>query len=228
MLKFNQYIIESNKGFQYEIDIYNDMKSQNLTPPTFSPAGGGHGPDGMFMFRGIPYNFEIKLDQAADYGQIELRHKNGYWDFGGRNEEGKELLRGLGVLEFVEKTWGKAGVPRKESVPSKEFDQEDMKYDYKNFKDGFMEVPLSIFFDHYARKNTYYIQVGKYGFYHMKEDIAKLGTPQFRPKLKLRIRIKRRSSKKLNMYGFLTALKIDKKSPKSKFDLDKDMEFLKR
>lgn len=228
MQSFKSYITESNKGFQYELDLYEILKSQNLTPPNFSPAGGGHGPDGMFMFRGRPYNFEIKLDQAADYGQVELRYKNGSWDFGGKNEEAKELYRSLGVLDFVQKNWSDGGAPRKETVPTKDFTEEDMKYDYKHFKDAFMTIPISAMFDHYAKKGTYYIQVGKSGFYHMKKDIAKLGTSQFNATLKLRIRIKRRTSRKLNGYGFLTALKIDKRAKPSKFDLDKNLEFLKK
>ena len=103
-----------------------------------------------------------------------------------------------------------------------------MSYDYANFKDAFMSIPSNALSDHYAKKGTYYIQVGKSGFYHLKKDVAKLGTPKFDATLKLRIRIKRRTSRELNGYGFLTALKIDKKSSKSKFDLDTDLEFLRK
>ena len=229
MLKFKEYFIESNnKGFQYEVEIYNILKSNNLTPPTFKPAGGGHGPDGMFMFHGQPYNFEIKLDQKADYGQVQLNYKNGSWDFGGSNEEAKELYNSLGVLDFVRKQWGKSGQPRKGSVSSRDFTQDDVSHDYSNFKNAYMTVPASLLASHYGKKGTYYIQVGGVGFYHLKKDEAKLGTPQFDATLKLRIRIKRTGSSRLNQYGFLTALKIDKKASKSKFDMDKDLEFLKK
>ena len=225
---FKRYLTESNKGFQYELDLYDILKAENLTPSNFSPAGGGHGPDGMFMFRGKPYNFEIKLDQAADYGQVELRYKNGSWDFGGKNEEAKQLYRSLGVLDFVNKNWGSHGAPRKETVSSKDFTQDDVKDDYGKFKDAFMTIPASALASHYAKKGTYYIQVGKAGFFHLEKDIAGLGTPKFDATLKLRIRIKRRTSKKLNGYGFLTALKIDKRAKKSKFDLEKNLDFLKK
>jgi hypothetical protein len=228
-LSFNQYIInEANKGFQYELDLHKILKGANLSPSNFRPAGGGHGPDGMFMFRGKPYNYEIKLDQAADYGQVELRYKNGSWDFGGKNEEAKELYKSVGVLDFVQKTWAKGGAPRKETIPTKEFTDDDMKYDYENFKSAFMSIPSNVLSAHYAKKGTYYIQVGKTGFYHLGKDVAKIGTPKFNATLKLRIRIKRRTSRKLNGYGFLTALKIDTKASKSKFDLDKDLEFLRK
>ena len=228
MKTFKAYLEEANKGFQYELDLHKILKGQNISPPNFSPAGGGHGPDGMFMYRGKPYNYEIKLDQAADYGQVELRYKNGSWDFGGKNEEAKELYRTLGVLDFVNKNWGSSGAPRKETISTKEFSQDDVDYDYSNFKDAFMSIPASALASHYAKKGTYYIQVGKAGFYHLEKDIAGIGTQKFDATLKLRIRIKRRTSKKLNGYGFLTALKIDKKAKKSKHDLDKDLEFLKK
>jgi hypothetical protein len=226
--RIQDLLSEANRGFQYELDIYEILKGQNLTPPNFKPAGGGHGPDGMFMYHGTPYNFEIKLDQAADYGQVELRYKNGSWDFGGKNEEAKALYNSVGVLDFVRKNWDKSGAPRRETISTKDFTEDDMRYDYANFKDAFMFIPSNALSDHYAKKGTYYIQVGKAGFYHLKKDVAKLGTPKFDATLKLRIRIKRRTSRKLNGYGFLTALKIDKKASKSKFDLDTDLEFLRK
>lgn len=228
MKRFKSFLAEANKGFQYELDLYQMLKDANLSPTNFSPAGGGHGPDGMFMFRGRPYNYEIKLDQAADYGQVELRYKNGSWDFGGKNEEAKALYTSLGILDFVRKNWGDHGAPRKETVSSKDFTEDDVRNDYSKFKDAFINIPASALASHYAKKGTYYIQVGKSGFYHLEKDIANLGTPKFDATLKLRIRIKRRTSKKLNGYGFLTALKIDKKAKKSKFDLEKDLDFLRK
>jgi len=226
--KIQSLLNEANRGFQYELDLYEILKGQNLTPPNFYPAGGGHGPDGMFMFHGMPYNFEIKLDQLADYGQVELRYKNGSWIFGGKNEEAKELYTGLGVLNFVVENWGSLGAPRKETVSTKDFTQEDVDYDYKNFVNYFMPIPTKSLYSHYAKKGTHYIQVGKAGFYHLDKDVAKIGTSQFSASLKLRIRIKRRTSSKLNGYGFLTALKIDKRATKSKFDMDKNLDFLRK
>ena len=227
-LKILKMELVENKGFAYELELYKLLNGQNISPPNFTPAGGGHGPDGMFMFRGKSYNYEIKLDQVADYGQVELRYKNGSWGFGGKNEEAKELYTSLGVLDFVSNHWSKGGAPRKETISSNNFTQDDVSYDYANFRDGFMPITSSALSSHYSKKGTYYIQIGKAGFYHLEKDIAGLGTPKFNGTLKLRIRIKRRTSKKLNGYGFLTALKIDKKASKSKFDLDKGTEFLKK
>jgi len=220
-------ILEENRGFDYEVALYNKLNKQGLVPSGFKPAGGGHSADGMFLYKQKPYNFEIKLDQAADYGQVELRNRDGNWVFGGTNEEAKELYTELGILDFVKSKWGKGGQPRKETVPTAEFTEDDMAYDYENFKDAYTSVPISALFDHYAKKNTYYIQVGKAGLYHMKKDIAGLGTPAFDAVLKLRIRIKRRTSKRLNGYGFLTALKIEKRATPSPLNLDGDISFLK-
>jgi len=229
MKNFKAHLAEAkmNKGFKYEWELYDKLVAADLSPAGFSPAGGGHGPDGMFLYKGKKYNYEIKLDQAADYGQVELRYKNGSWDFGGKNQEAKDLYNTLGVLDFVRKSWGNQGAPRKETIATKLFTRDDVSHDYANFKDAFMAIPASVLAAHYAKKGTYYIQVGKSGFYHMDKDIAGIGTKKFDATLKLRLRIKRRSSKKLNMYGFLTALKIDKKAAKSDMDLDKNLSFLR-
>jgi len=226
----SQYLTEAakiNKGFKYEWDLYDVLVAADLSPAGFSPAGGGHGPDGMFLYKGKKFNYEIKLDQAADYGQVELRYKNGSWDFGGKNQEAKDLYNNLGVMDFVRKSWGAHGAPRKETVGTKDFSPDDVKHDYKHFTDAYMKIPSSVLAAHYAKKGTYYIQVGKSGFYHMDKDIANIGTQKFDATLKLRIRIKRRGSQPINKYGFLTALKIDKKAGKSKFDMDKNLDFLR-
>jgi hypothetical protein len=228
-MRLENYLTEAGEGgFAYERRIYSELSIDDLIPDGFSPAGSGHGPDGMFLFKDAAFNLEIKLDLKADYGQVELRNKHGKWEFGGRNEEAKELYNGLGILDFVEKEWGKHGQPRKETVSTKNFTREDEQWDRAHFKDAFITVPLSAFEKHYLTKNVNYIQIGGYGFYYIGKDVAGIGCPRFAPQLRLRIRRKMRSSKKLNGYGFLTALQIAKKPKKSKFDIDKDTSFLKK
>ena len=227
-MKLNQYLIEAGaQGFAYEKTIYQELSSKELAPAHFRPAGSGHGADGMFIFRGGEWNLEIKLDMKADYGQVELRNKHGKWEFGGRNEEAKELYLGLKILDFVDKKWGKHGQPRKETIPLRNFAPEDAQWDREHFTDAYIPVPLSLFEQHYLSKGVNYIQVGGYGFYYIGKDIANIGCPKFDPVLRLRIRRKQRS-KKLNGYGFLTALQIKKKPSKSPFNIDKSVDFLLR
>ncbi len=228
-MKFREYLTEAGAGgFAYEKTIYDILAKEDLVPPHFKPAGSGHGLDGMFIYRNGEWNLEIKLDLKADYGQVELRNIHGKWEFGGHNEEAKELYSGLKILDFVEKSWGKHGQPRRETIPTKNFTEEDRAYDREHFKDAFVPVPLSFFEKHYLSKGVNYIQIGGYGFYYIGKDIANVGCPRFDPELRLRIRRKQRDSSKLNGYGFLTALQITRKPKKSPFDIDKNVEFLKK
>ena len=228
-MKFQQYLTEAGaEGFAYERRIYKTLADAGLAPNHFKPAGSGHGPDGMFVFRGGEWNLEIKLDLKADYGQVEIRNKHGKWEFGGKNEEAKEIYTGLNILDFVEKSWGKHGQPKKETVPTRLFTAEDALWDRQHFTDAFIPIPLRAFEQHYISKGVNYIQIGGYGMYYIKDDIAQIGCPKFDPVLRLRIRRKARTSKKLNGYGFVTALQIKSKPKKSKYDIDKDVTFLQR
>ena len=227
-------LIESkNKGFAYELEIYQTLKSANLTPPNFSPPRpGGHGPDGMFMFHGTPHSLEIKLDLKADYGQGTLKYSNGYWSLSSTNTDAalemKELLIGIGAEQFVNDKWSMHGVPNKGTVPSRNFTPQHVSDDYKRFKNEFLTVPSNILHDYYGRKGVYYIQIGGYGLYYMQDNPAKLPIPQFNPKMRLRIRVKRGGSKPIYNYRFTTALQITGKPKKSNYDLTKSLELLRK
>ena len=60
------------------------------------------------------------------------------------------------------------------------------------FEPGLDELVIK----NYNDKGNTYIQINKYGLYHLGDDICGLGVPQFRPKKTiLRLRLKRRGSK---------------------------------
>jgi hypothetical protein len=118
----------------------------------------------------------------------------------------REFLTSIKVPELVNKEWGAAGPPRKFTVPLDSFKPSDVAHDYAKFKDRFIDVKASAVADYYASKKTYYIQIGKYGLFYMGKDIAKLGVPEFNPKLRLRIRLKRGGSFPIYNYRFSTAL----------------------
>ena len=232
--RIQDLLIESkNKGFAYELEIYQTLKSANLTSPNFSPPRpGGHGPDGMFMFHGIPYSLEIKLNLKADLPQGALKYSNGYWSLSSTNTDAalemKETLIGIGAEQFVNDKWSKHGAPNKGTVPLKDFTPQHVSDDYKRFKDEFLPVPAKIFHDYYGRKGVYYMQIGGYGLYYMQSNPAKLPIPQFNPKMRLRIRVKRSGSSPIYNYRFSTALQITDKPKKSKHDLTKDLDFLRK
>ena len=232
--RIQDLLIESkNKGFAYELEIYQTLKSANLTSPNFSPPRpGGHGPDGMFMFHGIPYSLEIKLNLKADLPQGALKYSNGYWSLSSTNTDAalemKETLIGIGAEQFVNDKWSKHGAPNKGTVPLRDFTPQHVSDDYKRFKDEFLPVPAKIFHDYYGRKGVYYMQIGGYGLYYMQSNPAKLPIPQFNPKMRLRIRVKRSGSSPIYNYRFSTALQITDKPKKSNHDLTKDLDFLRK
>ena len=221
-------------GFLYETKIHKALKAQNLVPPGFTPAGSdANAPDAMFMYGGKDNKLEIKLDLKADYGQGTLSYdpKTKKWGLGGAKtaaaQEMRELLNAVGILRFVNSKWGSKGAPNKGTIPSKSFTEDMVKSDYVRFKDAFLPISTSALWDYYATKKTYYIQVGGYGLYYMKSNPANLPIPQFNPKLRIRIRVKRGGSKPIDNYRFTTALQVTTKPSKSPYDLDRDVVFLK-
>jgi hypothetical protein len=223
-------------GFLYEAKIQNIFKNNKIAPPGFKPAASDpNAPDAAFVYGKITYKMEVKLDLKVDFGQGSLDYdlKKDKWILGGSNtpaaEHMREFLEGIGVLKLINssKGWGDKGPPRKFTVPLKQFSRQDVDYDYKNFTDKYIIIPnSSAVADYYAKKKTYYIQIGDgYGLYHMEKDPAKLGTTPFKPQLRLRIRLKRGGSFPIYNYRFSTAIQATS-LPRSKVDLD-DKEFVK-
>ena len=62
----------------------------------------------------------------------------------------------------------------------------------------------------------------------MQDNPAKLPIPQFNPKMRLRIRVKRGGSNPIYNYRFTTALQITDKPKKSNHDLTKNLELLRK
>ncbi len=221
-------------GFIYETKIHKALKAKNLVPSGFTPAGSdANAPDAMFLSGGKDNKLEIKLDLKADYGQGSLTYnfKTKQWGLGGAKtasaQEMRDLLNAVGILKFVKQSWGSKGAPNKGQISSKSFTQDMVKSDYARFKDAFLPINTRALWNYYATKKTYYIQVGGYGLYYMKENPANLPIPQFNPNLRIRIRVKRGGSTPMDNYRFTTALQVVTKPQKSSYDLDKDVEFLK-
>ena len=221
-------------GFIYETKIHKALKAEDLVPAGFTPAGSdANAPDAMFLYGGKDNKLEIKLDLKADYGQGSLSYdfKTKKWGLGGAKtasaQEMRDLLNAVGILKFVKQKWGDKGAPNKGQIPSKSFTDDMVKSDYARFKDAFLPINTRALWDYYATKKTYYIQVGGYGLYYMKENPANLPVPQFNPKLRIRIRVKRGGSRPIDNYRFTTALQVVTKPKKSPYDLDNDVVFLK-
>ena len=202
-----------NNGQLYEIQLNAKLVEDGLSPVGFRAAGNGSGPDAAIMYDDKEIKIEIKDRIYADFGQSTLKYnmETLRWELTGRKTAAalsmQEMLRSYGVDEFANKVWGAYGAPRKTSVPRKQFTREDAEYDMVTFQSHFMGIPQEVMHNYYRTKDTYYIQVGGYGFYHLHSDPLNLGTPQFDAKMQTRIRRKSGgNSKGIGNYRYSTAL----------------------
>lgn len=195
--------------------LINDrLKTYGLEDRNFLPAGANRStPDALLAYRGSEYKIEVKLNLRVDFGQGSLAYDTDerVWKLSGlETEEAKSMrsfMSGIGVEEIVNREWGYKGIPKRVEIPLNELTPADVAEDYKRFTNLYVEVPWTSVNDYYSSKGTHYIQVGKYGFYSMNGDPASLGVPEFKPDLKLRVRIKRSKSKPIYSYRFTTALR---------------------
>ena len=202
-----------NKGFLYESKINNLLKKYKIQSSSFIGAGSdANAPDAEMVIKGVKYKVEVKLNLRVDFGQGSLDYdvKSKKWLLGGANTDSaqqmRDFLNSIKVPKIVNEAWGSSGAPRKFTVPLSKFTPADVKHDYAKFTDRFVIVNSDAVTNYYASKQTYYIQVGKYGLFYMGEDVAELGVPEFKPILRLRIRLKRGGSNPIYNYRFTTAL----------------------
>lgn len=221
-----------NKGFVYEEYIFSLLTDQNLVPAGFTPAGADNSaPDCKFLWKGEPYNLEIKLDEKADYGQSGLKYNvtTKKWYLDGKNtiqdRTMRKNLKQLGVEDFVNSNnaWGNSGVPRLFQKKSKKqtITWGDKEYDYANFLDKYIPIDSNTLSSFYNSKKIFYIHIGGYGTYYMGKDPARIS--QFTDMIKfngsLKLRIRKKGSSSSPNYRFSTALLIDKKPTRSAFDI---------
>ena len=219
-----------NKGSIYERELCNKMNTAGVVPEGFTPAASdSNAPDIIFYANGgSTYNLEVKLNLLdPDYGQGSFSYDNG-WKVSGQNAKMQELLDNIGAESVANRIW--PATPNKGTVSNDDITPEMVTQDYQNFKTQYEDVSRDMVFDYYASKNTYYIQIGGYGMYYMKEDPAGLesrGVPQFNGGFKLRYRLKRTTSvenskgAKYN-YRFSTALKARANSKPTNTPVDLD------
>lgn len=198
-----------NRGMKYEEKINDFLKKINLQNDGTSSGGTTKNPDGYFIHEEQEIPFEIKKDLTADFAQIELS-----WDSEKRfqysdkttNKEFKQFLENnTDFLREINEKWTKE--PRK--FTKQNLTSEDRNYDLDNFPDIKKEVDVSYIEEFYCSKNPpiNYIQIGKKGFYFLKEDVLRMDVPRLNGKPILRARVKTRDIPK-NKWGFLVAIKL--------------------
>ena len=220
----------NNKGIIYEAYLYEALKDMGLIPKGFAPAASDSmAPDIKFMWKGNPYNLEVKLNKAADFGQSGLKYKNNKWKLDGSKAPAhvsmREMLKRMGIEDFVnsKKGWGGLGQPRLFKLKEEGYtptwaDKED---DYNKFQDKYISIPNNTVTNYYKSKNINYIHIGELGTYYMGADPAQMvrftNMPRFEADLKLRIR-KKGSSSNPN-YRFSLALLLASTPRESEFDV---------
>ena len=206
-----------NKGDDYEQNIFDVLNSRRLIVLNSARGGAGNAADIRFIHNLQEQNLEVKLNLDADYGQKMLKWKDGIWSW--RVDDAvTSLYTSRGILEIIK---NKNIIPNRYSIPKELITTQHKKQDQRTFADK-VEIDTDIFYDYYAIKNCYYIQIGGYGFYHLKQDILSLGTPQLDCKMNLRLRAKTIHSKTVHSYEFYAVLKVDKrqKIKKSYYDIE--------
>jgi hypothetical protein len=206
-----------NKGDNYEQNIFDLLTSKGLIAIGSARGGAGNATDIKFLHDFQEYNLEVKLDLEADYGQKMLKWDNGIWSWC-VDDAVTSFYTSVGVLDIVN---AKNLIPNRYSIARDEITAQQKNQDQKAFEDK-VEIEINSLYDFYGGKDCYYIQIGGYGFYHLKQDILSLGTPQFDCRMKLRLRAKTIHSSPVYKYGFYAVLKVDKKEKpkKSCYDLE--------
>ena len=206
-----------NKGDNYEQNIFDLLTSKGIIAIGSTRGGAGNSTDIKFLHNFQQCNLEVKLDLEADYGQKMLRWNDGIWSWC-VDDAVTSFYTSVGVLDIVN---AKNFIPNRYSIPRDEITMQHKKQDQKAFEDK-VEIDINSLYDFYGGKDCYYIQIGRYGFYHLKQDLLSLGTPQFDCKMKLRLRAKTIHSSPVYKYGFYAVLKVDKreKTKKSCYDIE--------
>jgi hypothetical protein len=213
-----------NKGHRYEKKIVQILEDKKIIPIGKHGAGSGPGTDITFFHNKKEYKVEIKNSVTdPDYGQKRLiPEKIGdEWQWGWApgviNENITKYYTSIGILDYLNK---KKIIPNKYRKLDSELTLKDVKEDQVNFEDRSYEISSEAFEIFYEEKADY-VQIGKgLGLFHLKKDIAKIGTSKFEGKFILRFRAKRHTTKNFHCYSFFSVLKCRKVLKKSKINIE--------
>lgn len=225
-----------NRGKAYEYLIFKKLKQAKLLDRRcLSPAGDNPAePDAIFVYSGGSYNLEVKINELdVEFGELALSYdiEKSRWELAGQDTQigraKREFLRTVRAEQYINQVWGPYGPPMKYLyTDTKRFTKELKQHDMVTFQRRFLSVPLSGIEAFYAAKSTYYLQIGKRGFYYMRDDAGGIGVPKFMPrKVALKLRLKTNDASLPYRYSFVVALCAEEIKP-SIFDIDKDVSFL--
>ena len=201
-----------NLGQLYEERIRYILKERGLLPLSLC------GNDAGFTHKGMDFFVEVKNKTAPDFGQKKLtwdKQKGWQWS---EKDIITDLYDQLGVMKYVDKNF----VPRKYTVSANSITMLDKKFDQQQFeKRGIVLDNPKYLNEFYARKNCFYIQIENKGLYHLKNDIANLIVPRFKPELTLRLRAKTHHSIPIYSYSFFAVIQAKTQNmTNSRYDIE--------
>jgi len=207
----------SNLGQLYERKIRDLLRAKSILPLLLETNLEGN--DAGFTHNGVSYFIEVKNRNAPDFGQKGLvwEKSTGKWKWR-IHDVITDLYDQLGVIKKIDKKF----VPNRYSVePLHKLTSLQKKDDQQKFEKRIELKNLDVLYEFYARKRCYYIQIEGKGFYYLKQDIANLNVPRFKPELTLRLRAKSHSSSPTYNYSFFAVIQAKSSGIlQSTFDLE--------
>jgi len=200
----------AQKGFEYEKNASDFLKSKSLVDKNFRPAGAGHSQADLEVTHNKEViDVELKIT-AASGGSLVLKYfkdrPNGKkWDFDTIPSTDKEkqfladLARQVGALDKINKLWTnkpmKTNPQESNGIPKNKW----YDIDKTNFDEINENIDAQYMADYYEKKNTYYVNVGDRGFYifgkkdpkRLNQKLLKVGMskiPSFADKASLKYR----------------------------------------
>jgi len=170
----------TQQGFLYEENAAKLLKSMELVPKNFTPAGASSDqPDLMLVYNGQEAGCELKIT-AASAGSLVLKYnrsnKLNPWSFNTIKETEDEkqfmadLAKEVGLFNLIKKQWKEIPYKRDKddlwlATAGKLNTQQRYERDRDTFSDIRGEIPATKIEQYYNKKKTYYVNVGTHGFY---------------------------------------------------------------
>lgn len=202
----NEEQSDISNGLIYESEVIEAIKKANLTGNITKSAGTNSSiPDADINIDGKIFNIEVKLNKNAQMGGSSIRYSSNNIEFvkplGPEVEKLLlEAVKGImpkleKLLRFIENnnTYNKkliTGFPL--SCPKKVWETAQKKGLLVNEKIVYNADFISNF---YAKKNTFYIQIGGQGLFYMAANPANLPIPKLEGDIDIEVRTGRSGSK---------------------------------
>ena len=211
-----------NLGHMYEKKIVKILQNKGMMSNEIAGAGSGPGVDALFTHKGKEYSIEIKNLPVAEFGQKRLIPKldNNQWKWNwAKDVEITRYYTRVGVLEHLNK---KKIIPNKHRKPDSKLTINDIKKDQRSMAESKFRIPDTTIAMFYEDKADYVQIGGGYGFYHTKNDKAKLGTEKISAECKLRFRLKRHNQIPIHKVSFMAVIRSRKLLKKSNYNIEEN------